>query len=230
MHRGWARAAGIDDARVSVIPNALDLQPFRAAEPADLRSELGIDAQTPLGIVVGNLRAQKGIDVLLDAMSRTKSPMAASAALAVVGRDGDDPNYVELCRRAAARLGNRVRFLGARTDVPRLLRAADFAVIPSRYESGPLTLIEAMAAGLPVVGTRVGDIGIRAAALGVDGLVAPGDSNALAAAIDTLLGLPLEARRARGRISQSVAFDQFDIGTVMTRWYDLYQCGTVGRN
>jgi glycosyltransferase involved in cell wall biosynthesis len=223
MHRDWARGAGIADARVSVIPNAIALEPFRAAEPADLRKELGIDMHVPLGIVVGNLRAQKGIDLLIAAMSSTKSPAAALATFVIVGRDGDDPDYGALCRREAARLGNRVRFLGARNDVPRLLRAADFAVVPSRYESGPLTLIEAMAAGLPVIGTCVGDIGLRAHALGVEGLVPPGDTNGLAAAIDTLLGLSREVRAARGRIAQAVAFEQFDIATVMKRWYDLYK-------
>jgi glycosyltransferase involved in cell wall biosynthesis len=107
---------------------------------------------------------------------------------------------------------DRCRFLGHRDDVPAVLAAADVFVLPSRSEASPNSVIEAMAAGLPVVATSVGGI----PELVTDGrtgrLVPPGDPSALAQALVDLLDHPGHAaelgRAARARIERTASFER----------------------
>lgn len=214
--RDWARAAGVPAERSITIGNAIDLSAFQMPRPAPLREELGADAATPVAIVVATLRRDKGIDVLLDALARMRH---AQLRVAIAGADGD-PAYAAECRRRA---GPHVTFLGARSDVPALLGAADLGILASRTESGPLVLAEYVAAGLPIVSTRVGDIGRRLAELGVEGFVAPDDAAALAGALDQVLELTPAQRRARGEAGRRLLGDAWDVRTVMSRWYEVYR-------
>ncbi len=216
----WARTAGVPQQRITVIENGIDLMRLRPAEraPADLRALFSLPS-VPVGVVVCGIRPEKGVDLALEALART----AHQAALLIVGAD-TDPIYAEECRAQAARIGlnGRVVFAGVRTDVPVLLGGADFACMPSRSESGPLVLIEYAAAGLPLVSSRAGSIGIRLADAGVPGFVPPGDAGALAAALDDLLSLTPEARRARGEQGRRAAEALFSIQAQLPRWQALY--------
>jgi len=122
---------------------------------------------------------------------------------------------------AAAGLGEAVRFLGHRDDLPVLLAAADVVALPSRGEGLPLAVLEALAAGRPVVATDVG--GNREAV--EDGrtgrLVAPGDPGALAVAIAELLA-DGEARRRIGEQGRRVALERYRSEDVARQLEDAY--------
>jgi glycosyltransferase involved in cell wall biosynthesis len=145
------------------------------------RAELTNDPAAPLVLTVARLDAQKGIPVLLDAVASVPD-----AAFVVAG-DGPDRAALE-ARAVSLGLADRVRFLGHRRDVASLLAAADVLVLPSLYEGLPLSVLEAMIAGVPVIATAVGgtDEVVRDGETGT--LVPPGDASALAAAIRRVLG------------------------------------------
>lgn len=215
----WARKAGIPSHRISVIENAIALERIRNAAPLDIRAELGIPASCLLGLMVANLRPEKGVDVLLDAVARVRATRPFKLLLAGARVE---PNFERL-RAQCERLGltDTVLFLGSRPDVDRLSRSADFAVLSSHTESGPLALVEYMAAGLPFVATRVGEIGRELSSRGTPGFVPPSDAGAFAAELERLLALGDDERRQRG----ARGFDlcrSWDIRSVMPRWHDLY--------
>jgi glycosyltransferase involved in cell wall biosynthesis len=179
--------------RIVVIPNAVEPPPA-VAPGAPLRAELAGDR--PLALTVARLDAQKGIVHLVDAAA-----LVPDVAFAIAG---DGPDRAALEARAAERgVSARVRFLGHRRDVPALLATADLFVLPSLYEGFPLSVLEAMAAGVPVVATAIG---------GTDELVssetgtpvAPADPHALAEGIRGVLadrtGAASRAATARQRV------------------------------
>ena len=163
--------------KIVVIPNAATSG--ARAKPAP-RSELARNGAGPVVLTVARLDGQKGITHLLDAVAAVPQ---ASFAIA-----GDGPNRDALEQRAMALgVSDRVRFLGHRNDVPALLAAADLFVLPSLYEGLPLAVLEAMAAGVPVVATAIGgtDEVVRDGETGT--LVPPANPEALAAAIGRAL-------------------------------------------
>ncbi len=139
-----ATAGGLPRRKLVVIPNGVDAERFAAARPADL-TEFGIPAGSRTILFVGRLDPQKDPLRLLAAF-RLVAEHAADAHLLVVG---DGVLGDELRRRAADE--PRVRFAGWREDVPELMAAAACLALPSRWEGMPNVVLEAMAAGLPVV-------------------------------------------------------------------------------
>ena len=179
--RALQRDLRLADARVEVIHNAVDVTRFSAAPDRALRRTLTGDDRTPLVLTAARLHEQKGVDVLIEAV-----PGVPGACFAIAG-DGPERGRLEQLVRDLG-VEERVRFLGARSDIPALLRASDLFVLPSRYEGFPLALLEAMAAEVAVVATRIAGVD----ELVVDGqtgtLVEAGDSSALGTAISSLLG------------------------------------------
>jgi glycogen synthase len=176
-------AGGADPSRVHVIPSGVDLRRFAGPLP-----DPAPGLPRPRVLFVGRLAAQKGVATLVEAVPLLRN--AGSVTLV-----GDGPQRRDMERRAA-RLGpGRVHFQGfvPHREVPAWLTAADVLVLPSAYEELGSVLLEAMAAGLPVVASAVGGI---SDALGDAGrLVPPGDPAALAAAVDEVLGDPALAER-----------------------------------
>lgn len=216
----WAKAAGVPEDRVSVIENAIDLDRFRNAAPADLRA-VRRDRDVLVGVMVANQHFNKGIEVLLDAVAKCRY---RDRIHVVVAGEAPDPAYSRSLHEHRDRLGlaETVSFLGARPDIPELLRAADFALHTSHTESGPLVLVEYMAGGVPFVATRTGSIGKRLSALGLPGFVPPGNSAELAAELDRLLALSPEQRQARAAAARAL-LERWDLRSVMKRWYELYE-------
>ena len=186
---------GIPGERIRVITNGVDLHEFRPG-PVE-RRELGLPEGVPLGIFVGDIRApRKNLDTVLGALVEVPG-----LHLAVAGSAVGSP-YPRLARQLG--LASRVHFLGYRSDVAQLLRAADLFVFPSRFEELPLVILEAMASGLPVV---------TAATAGADDLVSvesgvvidnPNDTRALARALKRLVQYP-ETREQMGQAARAVA-------------------------
>ena len=141
-------AAGMPAQRIHLLANGVDLTRFcppdTREERVRERAQLGLPAG-PLALFVGQLVARKGIASLLRAW-RSLQRHEPDAWLVVVGKGTDE----ELVTRAAAD-GARLRFVGLRADVPRLMRVADVLVLPSRNEGCPNVALEALASGLPLV-------------------------------------------------------------------------------
>jgi len=137
--------------KLVVIPNGVETDRFRRATPANLR-QLGVpDGQCAI-VCVGRLDRQKRVDWLLRLAPELLARLPRHDLLLV----GAGPQLDSL-RRLAAQLHveRRVHFLGFRDDVPQILAAADLLVLPSAWEGMPNAVLEAMAAGLPVVSTEV---------------------------------------------------------------------------
>jgi glycosyltransferase involved in cell wall biosynthesis len=193
VHR---RALGARD--IEVIPNAVATpDPLGWRERIAVRRELGVPDGAPLLIAVGRLVPQKAPLDLVRAFAQvhTRGP---APALWIVGRGRLEGRLAREIRRLG--IGDRVRMLGLRSDVPRLLGASDLYVSASLWEGLPVAMLEAMAVGLPVVATRVGDV--PRALDGDSGvLLSPRDPAAVARAVAGLLADPARCQQlgARGR-------------------------------
>jgi glycosyltransferase involved in cell wall biosynthesis len=180
--------------KIAVVPNGLDLRQFTARVPGPPRPLRKV-------IAVANLRAEKGHDVLIDASALVLQRFP-EARFEIVGAG---PLRGKLVERARAReVLHAFAFLGHRDDVGDRLAAADVFVLPSRSDALPNAVLEAMAAGLPVVASAVGGI----LELIVDGrtgvLVPPGDPASLAARLCELMADPSRAERLGGAARQEV--------------------------
>lgn len=193
-------ADGVARERITVIPNGIELSRFPEHQYAAHPKRIAM---------VACLREGKRIDVLVSAAPRILARHPETEFLIV----GDGPcrdSLVGLAR--AAGVADRISFLGHRDDVPGVLAGSDVFVLPSDSEALPNVVIEAMAAGLPVVATRVGGIPelVEDGATGY--LVPPGNSDAIAGALNALLADPDQAARmgraGRRRIEETCSFDR----------------------
>lgn len=164
------------------------------------------------------LREGKGIEVLLDAIPAVLADHPDARFVIV----GDGPLREALEARAVDRVVDRVTWTGFRRDVPELLAASDLFVLPSLGDAYPTVLMEAMAAGLPVVSTRVGGIPEIVEDGRTGRLVPPGDAAALAKAISGLLDSPGE-REALGRAARAEAERRFSTKTWVERLGEVYE-------
>lgn len=217
----WACASGFSASNVRVIGNALDWSLLEATPPA-LKAWAAFEDDTPTGIVVAGLRPEKGILELIEAL--TLLPKNQPWRFLVVGGDLADA-YGRRCSDRITDLGlkERVLLLGPRTDAVGVMKACDFGVIPSLYESGPLVLIEYLACGLPVAVSAVGDITNRAACLPAVRTFPPGDRSAMAHVLEKVIELTPEERRRLGESSREEARSLFDLRIVFPRWAELYE-------
>jgi glycosyltransferase involved in cell wall biosynthesis len=196
----------------------------RAPALARARSErgaLGLPSDAPVVGTIGGITAKKGHGALLDAARRivAKDPDATFVWI------GLPIEGAALERRIAeAGLSDRMLLAGYRKNAAELLRAFDVFCLPSLHEGLPLSVLEALAAGVPVVATSVG--GVPEALAGGGGvLVPPGDADALATTLLELLGDP--GRRARLSAEGSTAAKAFDVRETARRTEALY-LETVG--
>lgn len=196
---------GWPEEKIEVVYNAVDVGRVEVAAPPGLREQLGGSETRPLVLTPARLDAQKGHDVLFEAIARVPD------AVFVLAGEGPERERLEAL---AARLGiaERVRFLGRREDVPQLLATCDVFALPSLYEGSSLAVLEAMAAGAPIVSSAIGgtDELIEDGRSGL--LVPPGDAEALAAALRRVLGDPELrkglAAKARERVEDGLTREQ----------------------
>jgi glycosyltransferase involved in cell wall biosynthesis len=183
-----------------------------------LRRWLGLPPDSKLVTMVGGLTRRKGVDDLLRAASLTRDAVPEARFL-LVGRGDQRRLLEEIVRRLD--LAERVRFLGFRRDVQDILAGSDVLALPSQWEGFGLVLLEAMNAGLPVVGTRRGAI----PEVVIDGetglLVPPRDPEALATALIRMLRDP-ERARSMGRAGLSRLRREFDMDRAVRAHDELY--------
>ena len=190
--------------RWRVVPYAFDLEPLRSAaiDPTEARRSFGLPADAPIVGIAGRLVPIKNIPLFLEAAVRVLRDVPD--ALFVVAGDGELRPLLQA--EAEQALGDRVRFLGWVSDLPELYAALDVVALTSLNEGAPVALIEAAAAGRPVVATAVGGV----AEVVEDGrtgfVVRSEDDEALAKRIVELLDDPALARAfgeaGRARVSE----------------------------
>lgn len=201
---------------IVLIPNGIEAR--AATVGRDLRRELGIPAGALVIGAVGTLRPEKRFDVLIDAAAllRREHP---DLRVVIAGEGGERADLEE--RIGAVGLADTVMLIGSRTDVPDVLEAFDIAVNCSDREGSPLSVLEYMEAGLPIVAARIGGIPDMIDD-GVGGLlVGRRDPRALAGACTRLIADP-NLRAALGAAALQRRRAEFDIAKMVSRIEDLY--------
>jgi glycosyltransferase involved in cell wall biosynthesis len=227
-HRGHlASELHVPASRFHVLRSGVDLARFDAQSPRDeARRAAGLPERVPLVGIVAALRPEKHHALFLDAAVRVAAQVPD--AQFVIAGDGPARAAVEqLCRGSG--LGDRVRMLGSREDVPVLYRALDVAVLSSRpiVETLPVTLLEAAACGTPSVATAVGSVREVVADGETGFVVPPGDAAALAERITRLLRDPALRERMGAAAHARIARD-FDERDMIRRYEDLFVATAAG--
>ena len=204
--------------KLVVIPNGVDAARFAQSPPADLGA-FGIPPNARTLLFVGRLEFQKAPELLIEAAARCL-PAHPDTHLLLVG-DG------ALRGRLAAQaqetmVADRIHFAGSRTDVPGLMRSASLLVLPSRWEGLPNVVLEAMAAGLPVIATAV-EGAAEVVRNGETGWLIPADSvTALADAMTAALDRP-ELTAALGAAAQQAVVECFTWDRAAGAYAGLYR-------
>jgi glycosyltransferase involved in cell wall biosynthesis len=220
---------GLSEHAVKVIPNGVDLGRFRpsplgAPDQRAVRQEVGVGLETLLAVHVAGLRPIKDQATLLRAWGlvvKTYRRDSLPAPLLLIAGEGECRTELQ---GLACQLGitDCVRFLGHRHDLDTLLPGCDLFLLSSLSEGMSFAILEAMAAGLPVVATRVGGNG-ELVEDGASGLLVPArDPAALAGAVLRLLGDPGERRRMASR-GRQIAEQRYDQARSAERYVELYR-------
>ena len=210
------RRAHLPASRLYGAWGAVDAAAFDRADPID-RASLGLPADEPMIVWTGRLDPVKGFEEMLAAFARVTARRPARLVLA---GEGHYRSKVEALIRDLG-LSGRVLLLGSRSDVPRLLEAADLFLFCSRTEGLPNALLEALAAGLPIVATDVPgnrDL-IDTGRTGI--LVPVGEPEAIARAVLSLLDHPAEAG-ALGQRGRDCVRRHHDLPAWRDRWAMFY--------
>lgn len=199
---------GFPLAKVHTIYNGVDCERFFPQDATEVRQEIGLPAGAPVVGVLAALRPEKNHELFLAGAKLIRDQLPDAQFLVV----GDGPRRREL-EALAATLGIRdaTHFLGSRNDVPRLLAACDLVALTSHNEAAPVSILEALATGVPVVASNVGSV--RETVIdGQTGRLFPaGDLAAFVAATLALLVNPAERQRmgaeGRRRVVESWSLD-----------------------
>jgi glycosyltransferase involved in cell wall biosynthesis len=218
---GELEAAGISRDKIKIIPNGIDLDSFRDIDPTGSkakRAEFNISAEDRVLITVGRLSSEKGLDILLEAAAAIKDKFPDFKILLT----GDGP-LAETLKALAGKLGlgNKVIFAGRREDVAGLLAAADIFVLPSLIEGMPVSLLEAMAAKVPVIASAVGEIP-AIIENGVSGILCtPGDKEDLSKSLLLLLTNAEKGRELADKALSTVTA-KYSLDTMTRQYTKLY--------
>jgi L-malate glycosyltransferase len=215
-----ARNDGFSRANINVIDNGIVLDRYRPADRlGEIRARLGLDPARRYIASVARFYPVKDQAMLLHAFAQVAAAREDVDLLLV----GDGPlreTLTELCHSLG--IAARVRFLGIRADVPEILRALDVFALTSVSEAASLTLLEAMASGVPVVVTAVGG-NPELVRHGIDGLHVPrGDASATANALLLILGDPSIAARM-GQAARQRVVEHYQLDSTVAAYYRLYQ-------
>lgn len=206
---------GIPPEKISVVYNGLDFSPFRHSENAGPKGPTG-SLEKIVGTVC-RLIPQKGLDDLLTAAP----PILKDHPEVRFWVIGDGPYRTALEQKAAdLNIGDKIIFWGEREDIPRLLGRFSLFVLPSWSEGFSIALLEAQAAGLPVIATQVG--GTAEAVVDGSILVPPHNPAALAQAVQILLDSP-ERRLDLGRRGQKWVAENFLVNKMVSETLAIYQ-------
>ena len=217
---------GIPESKIRVIHNGVDLREFQDLTPREVaRGELGIPSGKWVIGGIGRMKPQKGYGYLLRALPSLEKGGLSDYWVLLVG-DGKARSKLE---QEAREMGceEKVRFLGMRRDIPHLLRAMDLFAFPSLWEGFGTSLVEAMAAGIPVVASDLPCVREIIPDERYGFLVPAKDAEALAASILKVWkdgpGWVSRTRAAKDR-----AFESFSLTKVVKSYQDLF-CEILAR-
>ncbi|HSQ58462.1 MAG TPA: glycosyltransferase [Gemmata sp.] len=222
---GLMRTDGFAGARIEVIENGIELTHYGPAADKSLsKEELGLDPHRRYIIHVARHHPVKDQATLLKGFAAAVGELPGVDLLMV----GDGPLRSELeALSVELQARDRVKFLGIRTDIPDLMRAADAFALTSLSEAASLTLLEAMASGLPSVVTNVGG-NPELVRHECEGLLFPrGDAAACNAAFRRLFADAALAERL-GKAARDRAVEHYQLSRTINQYYDLY-CRLAGR-
>jgi len=221
---GLLESEGVRRDSIVHIPNAVPLEELRRlAEEGPDRAELGVPEGAKLLVHAARFTPPKGQSVTLRAVARLRERLGDVRVLFA----GSGPEEERVKREAAELDADWATFLGSRDDVPALMRAADLTVLPSSAEALPMSLIEAMALGTPVVATDVGDVPWLLETTGGGICVPAGDEGAFLAACARVLGDA--GLRERFRRAGRAAAGDFDAARMVERYGDLFEAALTPR-
>jgi glycosyltransferase involved in cell wall biosynthesis len=210
-------SAGIRRSKLVVVHNGVDVR-TSSSDTRRIRRELGVDEVALLLTAVAVLREGKGIDVLLRAVARIADAFP-SMRVVIAGEGPKREEWEQLARILG--IDGRVIWTGFRRDIDDLLEASDLFIHPTLADAFPTVVLEAMAAGLPVIASRVGGVP-EIVDDGVTGkLVPPGNDEALAVAIEEALRTS-SWRRDAGAAARERAQREFSIEAWIERLERLY--------
>jgi glycosyltransferase involved in cell wall biosynthesis len=220
----FAREIGIARSKIEIIHTGIELERFRPGEGrAELRARWGIDDDTIVVATHSRLADErKGVAYFLQMAAQLSARLASRdpRVLFVVSGDGVLRPGLE---EQAARLGvtDRVRFVGWQPDAARVFAAIDVFVMPSTFEGGPTTVLEAMAMARPVIASNVGMVP-EVIADGTSGLIVPpGDPDAIAAALTRLLADD-SLRASLGERAREHAVAHFSIDNMVEAYLRVF--------
>ena len=203
----------------AVIPNCVPVEAYQRGGEDRLkwREREGFGPDAIVFTCVGRLEPQKNPHLLLQAMSKVQDPRAH---LVFLGEGGLGKQLAS--EAGSLNLGGRVHFLGKRNDVPSVLAGSDVFVLGSSWEGNPLSVMEAMASGLPVVSTAVGGVPelVRSGEDGI--LVRAGDCAAFADAMKVLLD-DSQKRLSMADAARTRALREFRLERMVQGYEDLYK-------
>ncbi len=216
---------GIALERLCVIPNGVDTTRFAPRDGSAKRAELGVPPATRLVGMFAHFRGNKNHRMYIEAAAQVLRARDDVVFLCVGKPDGDGAGTrYGAAREAVARhgIGDRVRFLGDRSDVVELYNACDLKVLCSNFEGTPNVVLEAMASGLPVIATDVSD-NRRLIVDGETGYVVPPDDDAAAAARIMELLDDAEKRARFAAASRSRVEREYSTEALARRTADVYE-------
>jgi glycosyltransferase involved in cell wall biosynthesis len=216
----FAKDLGLRESAFTVVHNGV---PSTAGTAERVRREFGVTERETVILAVGNLDRNKNHRMLLEALVRlTSAGLTVPWKLIIAaGRSGDEHSYLTEYVRAH-QLEDRVHIVIGRSDISDLQALADIFVMPSLWEGLPMALLEAMVAGNAIIASATAGIP-EAIVDGQDGvLVPPGDLNALAAALQTLLTDP-RRRRELGDAAFARAHREFTVQVMTDRYESMYR-------
>ncbi len=208
----------LGDTRIDVIPNAVDLiEPLPQDERQKIRMEIVGGLEGPVILSVGRMDYRKGFPDLINGFAKISS-LYPSSALVIAGGGG---LFDELAKQVSEmNLGGRVFLLGSRDDVQRLLGIADIYVNSSNSEGMPVSVLEAMSLGLPVIATSVGDTPYVVQP-GTGVLIPPGEPDQIAQALKRLMDSPDECLKL-GRAAREHIMHKHGLHAWVNQMIDLY--------
>ncbi|GBL44262.1 glycosyl transferase, group 1 [Sulfuriferula multivorans] len=208
--------------KMVVVPNGFDLTRFKPDGHARsmIRTELGIEVDTPLVGLIGRFDPQKNHAGFFEAAGTLHRRMP-QVHFVLAGQDIDMSNAALMQAITQEGVLSNTHLLGLRNDIPALMAALDVLASSSYGEAFPNVLGEAMACGVPCVVTDVGD---SAYIVGDTGrVVASSDMTGLAAALEELLVLPPSEKAALGERARARVAAHFEIGKVVQQYEDFYE-------
>jgi glycosyltransferase involved in cell wall biosynthesis len=219
--RFYLKYYAIEASEIAVLPNSVDLNDFNSPAicSSTVREQLGLSPQTRLVVMIARLEVEKDWLTFLQVARQVRAKMGQSCAFLIVGSGSEEQT---LRNYANTQNSDDIFFLGYRDDIPLLLREADVFLLTSRFEPFGIVVLEAMAAGCPVVATRSG--GPQTILTDeVDGLLGEvGDVYGLSARVLRLLNdeklgqrLALNARRKVVRY--------YNVNTISVRMASIYK-------